>query len=309
MIVITEFMDEAAVEMLRARHAVHYDPSLADRQEAIGPLLADAAALIVRNRTRVSATLLAAGPRLGCIGRLGVGLDNIDMAACAARKIAVYPATGANTLSVAEYVVTAALVLLRGAWFATPAMLAGGWPRSTCGGGREAAGATLGLVGYGAIARETARLAAGLGLRVVGHDPFLDPADPCWGGTRPLAFEDLLARADVLSLHVPLDAHTRHLIDAAALARMRRGSILINAARGGVVDEAALAEALRSGHLGGAALDVFETEPLTAPAARMFAGVPNLILTPHIAGVTAESNRRVSALVAEQVLTHMRDGA
>ncbi len=305
MIVITEFMDEAAVDTLRARHSVHYDPGLADRQAEIGPLLADARALIVRNRTRVTADLLDAGPGLACVGRLGVGLDNIDMEACAARGVTVYPAVGANTLSVAEYVVTAALVLRRQAWFATPAMLAGEWPRTACGAGREVAGAVLGLVGYGGIARETARLASGLGMEVIGHDPFLDPGDPAWGETVAQSLDGLLAAADVVSLHVPLTGATRHLIGKDALARMKPGAVLVNAARGGVVDEAALAAALRDGRLGGAALDVFETEPLTADAGGLFRDVPNLILTPHVAGVTEESNRRVSALTADTVLAHL----
>ncbi|MCB2104220.1 MAG: hydroxyacid dehydrogenase [Rhodobacteraceae bacterium] len=305
MIVITEFMDAEAIDTLRAAGAVHYDPGLADRQEAIPPLLRDAAALVVRNRTLVTGALLAAAPRLRCIGRLGVGLDNIDLNACAAQDVTVYPATGANTLSVAEYVVTAALVLLRRAWFCTADMLAGKWPRGAAGEGQEVAGKILGLVGYGAIARETARLARGLGMDVVGHDPFLPGDDPAWGATRSLPLADLLGMADVVSLHVPLTQGTRHLIDSAALANMKPGAILINAARGGVVDETAVAVALRAGHLGAAALDTFENEPLTQDRASAFADTPNLILTPHIAGVTEESNRRVSALTAANIIQHL----
>lgn len=305
MIVITEFMDEAAVDTLRARHKVLYDPGLADRQDAIPAHLADARALIVRNRTRVTPALLAAGPGLECVGRLGVGLDNIDMPACQAAGVTVYPALGANNLSVAEYVITAALMLLRRAWFANAAMLAGDWPRGPCGAGQELAGKVLGLVGYGAIARDTAHLARGLGVRVVGHDPFLPDDSPAWQGATPMALDDVLATADVISLHVPLTDSTRHLIDAPALARMKPGAIVVNAARGGVVDEPALAAALRAGQLGGAALDVFEVEPLTAAAAAPFQGLPNLILTPHIAGVTEESNQRVSSLIADKVLSHL----
>ena len=305
MIVITEFMDAEAIDTLRAAGAVHYDPGLADRQEAIPPLLRDAAALVVRNRTLVTGALLAAAPRLRCIGRLGVGLDNIDLNACAAQDVTVYPATGANTLSVAEYVVTAALVLLRRAWFCTADMLAGKWPRWAAGEGQEVAGKILGLVGYGAIARETARLARGLGMDVVGHDPFLPGDDPAWGATRSLPLADLLGMADVVSMHVPLTQGTRHLIDSAALANMKPGAILINAARGGVVDETAVAVALRAGHLGAAALDTFENEPLTQDRASAFADTPNLILTPHIAGVTEESNRRVSALTAANIIQHL----
>lgn len=304
MILITEFMDEIAVDDLRRRFDLSYAPDLADRQAEIPGLLSGCAALIVRNRTRVTADLLAAAPNLRCVGRLGVGLDNIDVAACEARRIAVFPATGANDLSVAEYVVATAMLLLRGAYGVTERIVAGEWPRQACA-GREIAGHVLGLVGFGAIARRTADLARGLGLHVIAHDPLLAPDDPAWARAAPRDLDALLAEADVVSLHVPLTAETRNLIDAGRLAAMRPDAILINAARGGVVDEAAVAAALRAGRLGGAALDVFVSEPLDASAWEVFAGAPNLILTPHIAGVTEESNARVSALIARRVAEHL----
>lgn len=306
-IVVSEFMDEAAVARLAARHDTLYDPALIDDEGRLAAALGDARALVVRNRTQVRGPLLAAAPRLACVGRLGVGLDNIDTAACAARNIAVYPATGANDLSVAEYVLTAALVLRRTAWGVSADVAAGRWPRAQAM-GRELSGAVLGLIGYGAIGRLTAARAAALGMEVWAHDPHLPAASPLWAGARRSELPGLLAGADVVSLHVPLTAGTRHLIDAAALAAMKPGAILINAARGGVVDEGALVAALRAGRLGGAALDVFETEPMTAAAGAAFAGLANLILTPHIAGVTVESNGRVSHLVADRVLAHLEGG-
>ena len=300
-IVISEFMDEAAVEELRDGFSVLYDPALVDDLEALRTALTAARALIVRNRTRVSAALLAAAPQLEAVGRLGVGLDNIDMAACRAGGVKVFPATGANDQAVAEYVIAAALILLRGAYHAGEAMLAGGWPRQALM-GREAAGKTLGLIGFGGIARQVAARARPLGLRVAAHDPFASPGDPAWQGiARHETLESLLPVCDAISLHVPLTEGTRDLIDAKALAALPPGAVLINTARGGVVDEAALAASLRRGHLGGAALDVFAEEPLSAAAAAPFAGLANVILTPHIAGVTAESNVRVSAVTAEQV--------
>lgn len=305
MIIITEFMDEAAVATLRAAHDVVYDPGLADRQEDLPALVASAAALIVRNRTQVTSALLEAAPKLRCVGRLGVGLDNIDVEACRRHDVAVYPAVGANTVSVAEYVVTAAMVLLRGAWFANAAMLAGDWPRGACA-GRETAGKRLGLIGFGAIARETAALARALGMTVAAHDPLLAADDPAWQGTDRVDLDTLLAESDVVSLHVPLTSDTRHLIGEAALDRMKPDAILVNAARGGVVDEAALQSALRQGRIGGAALDVFENEPLRARDAELFSGLSNIILTPHIAGVTVESNVRVSAVTAQAVLDHLQ---
>ena len=262
-------------------------------------------ALIVRNRTKVTADLLDAAPDLKVVGRLGVGLDNIELEACTSRGVEVIPATGANTLSVAEYVVTNALMLLRGAYTARDAMLSGTWPRAACGAGREANGRQLGLVGYGAIARETARLARPLGMKIAAFDPHLPADDPAWAEATRCDFDTLLEGSDVLSLHVPLTEATRHMIDADAISRMPQGAVLINAARGGIVDEAALATSLRDGHLAGAALDVFETEPLTKDAAQMFDGLGNLILTPHIAGVTEDSNTRVSAMIADEVLKRL----
>ena len=300
-IVISEFMDSAAVEGLSKDFDLLYDPDLVDRPDDLKAALAGARALIVRNRTQVTAAVLAAGPKLEAVGRLGVGLDNIDLAACEARGVPVFPATGANDQAVAEYVIAATLILLRGAYHAGAEMLAGSWPRQALM-GREVAGKTLGLVGFGAIARQVAGRARALGMDIAALDPFVAAGDPAWRGVgRYETLESLLGAADAGSLHVPLTDGTRALIGAAALATMKPGAVLINTARGGVVDEAALAESLRSGHLGGAALDVFEQEPLSAEAAAKFAGLANLILTPHIAGVTQEANVRVSALTAENV--------
>ncbi|MEE7438200.1 hydroxyacid dehydrogenase [Methylobacterium oryzae] len=307
-VIISEFMDEAAIAAELAGLDVQYDPGLVDRPGDLAAAVARADALIVRNRTQIRGPLLDAARDLKVVGRLGVGLDNIDVPACRARGIAVYPATGANDGAVAEYVVATALLLLRGAYGATARVAAGTWPRNALM-GREIAGKRLGLVGFGSIARETARRAAALGMTVAAHDPFVAAGDPAWnpatGPVQSQALDALIAQSDVLSLHVPLTDQTRGLIDAAALARMPKGAILINAARGGVVDEAAVAQALRSGHLGGAALDVFDREPLDAAAGAVFADVPNLILTPHIAGVTQESNVRVSAVTAQAVRRHL----
>jgi (S)-sulfolactate dehydrogenase len=304
-IVICEFMDEGVVRRAFDGHDVLYDPALSDTPEKLLPCLADARALVVRNRTQVRGELLAAAPKLRVVGRLGVGLDNIDLEACKARGIAVRPATGANDAAVAEYVVTAALVLLRRAWFATSAVSGGEWPRMALM-GREVAGKALGLVGFGAIARETARRAIALGMTVSAYDPYLGADAPAWSGVKRCTLETLLSESDVVSLHVPLTPETRQLIDARALGRMKPDAILINAARGGVLDEPALVTALKERRLGGAALDVFEREPLDAVGGARFEGVPNLILTPHIAGVTGESNVRVSEVIARAVLAELQ---
>jgi (S)-sulfolactate dehydrogenase len=300
-IVISEFMDEAAVDHLRAEFPTHYAPTLVDAPDRLRALLPQARALIVRNRTRVDAALLAAAPKLEVVGRLGVGLDNIDLDACRQRNIAVYPATGANARAVAEYVIAFSLFGLRGAYGSSAEVGVGRWPRPALSEGREAGGKTLGLVGFGDIGQLTARLARALDLRVVAHDPAYRDEAPLWAvqGVAPLGLNALLDQSDIVSLHLPLTTATRGLFGRENLARMKPGAILINTARGGIVDETALAQALRSGHLTGAALDVFDKEPL--PAGSPLAGLPNVWLTPHIAGLSAEANGRVGALIAERV--------
>ncbi len=305
-IVITEFTNEASVADLARDYDVHYDPELVDKPEELAQLLRDARALIVRNRTRVDAALLEKAPRLEVVGRLGVGLERIDLAACAKRGVHVVPATGANTVSVAEYVIAALLILLRGAFLATHAVVAGDWPRTALI-GREAAGRRIGLVGLGAIGRALLPRVRALEMQVCAYDPYVAEDDPVWSGVERLDLDRLLEESDVVSLHLPLTEETRHMIDARAVSRMKRGAILINAARGSIVDERALVAALREGRLGGAALDVFETEPVTAEAGRTFADVPNLLLTPHIAGVTQDSNERIGNLTAANVRRVLED--
>lgn len=306
-IVITEFMDTEAVGRLSERHETHYDPTLVDQPDALALLLASCEALIVRNRTQVSPALLAQAPGLKVVGRLGVGLDNIDQQACATRDVQVIPATGANALAVAEYVICTAMMLLRGAYLSSEQVASGAWPRPALSRGRELSGKALGLVGFGGIGQLTAGLARGLGMHTLAFDPYLKPDAELLKetATRLVDMDQLLAESDVISLHIPLTDDTRNLFDADRIAAMRKGAVLINSARGGVLDEIALAAALRTGHLAGAALDVFADEPLAANGP--LAGVDNLVLTPHIAGVTEESNARVSHLIAERVAEALGD--
>lgn len=306
-IVITEFMDEAAVAALSARYKVHHDPDLFGKPDELAKLVADVAALIVRNQTQVRGDVLAAAKKLKVVGRLGVGLDNIDMDICLARGIKVFPATGANSLSVVEYVIGSAMMLLRGAYFANAAMVAGEFPKTKLI-GREIAGKRLGLVGFGAIARDAAAHGRMLGMTVAAYDPYVPADDKVWQGAERLELDALLSTSDVISIHLPLTPETKGLIGKDAFTRMKPDAILINAARGGIMDEAALVAALKGGKLGGAAIDVFSEEPLRG-AGKLFADVPNLILTPHIAGNTVESNGRVSGLVAERVIAALEDRA
>ena len=304
-IVISEFMDERAVAQLSARHDVLYDPQLVDDQSRLLVEAKNAEALIVRNRSQVRGELLAALTQCRVVGRLGVGLDNIDVPGCEARGIQVIPATGANALSVAEYVITAAMMLLRGVYQSSAAVALGQWPRNALANGRETAGSTLGIIGFGSIGQMVARLARGLGMQVIAFDAMYDRDASVYEetGVKCAGLLELIAQSDVLTLHVPLVEGTRGLFNAERIALMKPGAILINTSRGHIVDMAALVSALRSNHLGGAAIDVFDVEPL--PASESLQNCPNLLLTPHISGVSAESNERVSFLIADKVIEYL----
>lgn len=300
-VVITEFMDAEGVAVLDGMD-VRFDPQLVDKPAELAAALADARAIIVRNRTQVRPELLATAPRLRVVGRLGVGLENIDLPACKARGIPVYPATGTNDDTVAEYVMGSLLAMLRtGAFSSSASVAAGEWPRTRLINGRDAKGMTLGLVGFGLIAKQVARRARVFGMRVLAADPFVAAADPAWGelGVERRELAAMLPESQVVSVHVPLTPGTRRILDAAAIRALPEGAYVINTARGGLIDEEALVAALRSGRVAGAALDVFEGEPLAA--GNRWADVPNVILSPHIAGITRDANRRASILTAQNV--------
>ncbi|WP_172383267.1 phosphoglycerate dehydrogenase [Streptomyces sp. MNP-20] len=260
--------------------------------------VADAgAAGIVAGTDAFTAEVLGASPGLRVIGRCGAGYDNVDVAAATRRGIAVTHTPGVNRQSVAEYVLGLLVGCARGIPRSVADVRAGGWSQPS---GRELAGATLGVVGLGSIGRTVARLGLGLGMRVVGHDPCPDAGFLAETEVEALPLEAVLAAADFVTLHLALDASTRHLIDGAALRLMRPGAYLINTARGGVVDEEALADAIASGHLAGAALDVTEQEPLP-PDSRLRA-FDNVLVTGHIAGATVQARARSGRSAAEQVI-------
>jgi D-3-phosphoglycerate dehydrogenase len=266
--------------------------------------LANADALIVRSATRVTAELLEAAPRLRVVGRAGVGVDNIDVEAATHRGILVMNTPGGNAVSVAEHTLALLLALARSVPQSNASIHAGRWEKSSAA-GTELRGKTLGLLGLGRVGTEVARRARALEMKVLAHDPYVTPAAAREVDVELVPFEDLLRRSDVLSLHTSLSPSTEKIINTAALAQMRKGARLINCARGELVDEAALAEALRSGHLAGAAVDTFAEEP---PKNSPLLALPNLIATPHIAGSTAEAQEEVGTLIAQQVRDYLAEG-
>jgi D-3-phosphoglycerate dehydrogenase len=266
--------------------------------EDIADQLADVDAVIVRSGTTLTRALIEGAPRLRVIGRAGVGVDNIDIDAATERGVAVLNAPSGNTTSAAELTFALLLSLARRIPAADRSMRSGEWDRTSFR-GMELHGKTLGLVGAGRIGAEVARRARAFGLRVVAYDPYLSDERADTLGLVVAPLDHVLEEADILSLHVPLTEATENLIDAGALARMKPGAFLINASRGGVVDEAALVDALRAGRLGGAALDVFADEP---PATdHPLRGMEGVVLTPHLGAATREAQRSVAQEIAGAV--------
>ncbi len=289
----------AGIELLRSRFHVDVDTE-APLEEIIGRY----DAIVIRSATKLTAEVLGHAEKLKVIGRAGVGVDNVDVAAATRRGIVVANAPESTVVSAAEHAIGLLVALARNIPQAHAALKQGRWERSRWG-GVELAGKTLGVLGFGRIGRQVARRALGLGLRVVGYDPFVVPERfRELGADHAETAEEILAVADFLTLHLPLTEATRGFLDAAALARVRPGVRIVNAARGELVDEEALAEAVRSGRVAGAALDVFSAEPYTGELLELDA----VVVTPHLAASTDEAQDRASLIVAEQVVAALDGG-
>ncbi|MCL6560793.1 MAG: hydroxyacid dehydrogenase [Firmicutes bacterium] len=297
-IVVTELIWDEGLEILRQSGEVVYDPTLWI-SEKLPLVAADADAVIVRNQTRITKEFLAAAKKLKVVGRLGVGLDNIDLTACKESGVTVVFARNANAVSVVEYVFAAMLSFSRQLERATVDVKKGNWSRKkfTL---AELYGKTLGLIGVGEIGTRLAARARAFGMEVIGHDPFLPPYEiACTEfGVRLAGLEQVLSQSDFISLHVPLSDQTRNLISQERLALMKPTAYIINTARGGIINEDALYQALKDKKIAGAALDVLSREP---PAGSPLLELDNVILSPHIAGLTEEAQVRTSVLVAREV--------
>lgn len=300
-ILISEDLDSPAVRRLSDKYKTQRDGALWKDPAKLQAALAGARAIMVRNQTQLTADVLQAAPRLLAIGRIGVGLDNIDVPAATRLGITVIAPLEANATSVAELTLAFLLALARKIPLADRSTKSGGWDRKSCT-GIELHGKTLALCGFGRIGRKVALLARAFGMKTIVFDPFVKADSPALaetGAHLTPKLEEALAAADVVSVHSPLTPETRHLFGKAAFASMKRGAFFVNTSRGGVMDETALLEALRSGHLGGAALDVREKEP---PAGKSgFEEMDNVILAPHIGAFTAESQTRTFEAVAEDL--------
>jgi D-3-phosphoglycerate dehydrogenase len=297
-VLVREEIAPAGVELLRARFDVDEDGD-SPLDEIIGRY----DAIVIRSATKLTGDLIAKADALKVIGRAGVGVDNVDVDAATRRGIIVANAPESNIVSAAEHTVGLLVALARNIPQAHEALKNGRWERSKWG-GVELAEKTLGVLGFGRIGQQVARRALGLGMRVVAYDPFVSSDRFRELGVEQASFDEVLARSDFVTLHLPLTGDTRGAIDAGALAKMRPGARLINAARGELVDEGALVDALRSGHLGGAAIDVYVEEPYSGPLLEL----TNVVATPHLAASTDEAQDRAGVIVAEQVAAALEGG-
>jgi D-3-phosphoglycerate dehydrogenase len=299
-IVVADKISPRGVELLGQGGWQVVQPAQADLLREI----ADADALIVRSATRVTDELLGHAPKLRIVGRAGVGVDNIDMDAATRRGVLVVNTPGSSAASVAEHALALMLSLARSIPQLNASMHAGKWEKSGAK-GAELRGKTLGLVGLGRIGAEVARRARALEMRVLAYDPYITPERAAEWGVELLPLPEMLAKADYVSLHTALSPATERIVNADFTAQMKRGARLVNTARGELVDEAALAEALRSGQLAGAALDVFAVEP---PRDSPLLAMPNVIATPHVAGSTAEAQEEIGVQIAQQIRDYLFDG-
>jgi D-3-phosphoglycerate dehydrogenase/(S)-sulfolactate dehydrogenase len=257
-VLISDDLSSEAAAILGRLPGAQVDVKVGLKPDQLKAIISEYDALAVRSATKVTADLLAGASRLRVIGRAGTGVDNIDLEAATRRGVVVMNAPGGNTVSVAEHAFALLLSLARHIADASASTKAGKWEKKRFSAGRELQGKTLGVVGTGNIGGVVARRAVAFGLRVLGYDPFLTQEAAEKLGVELVSLDDLFAQSDAITLHVPLNEQTRNMVDAARIDRMKQGALLVNCARGGLVDEAALAQALKSGKLGGAALDVFE---------------------------------------------------
>ncbi len=304
-VLITDSLAEQGRLVLEGATQIHMDYRPGLKAEEIREIIGGYDALIVRSGTRATADIIEAGSRLKVIGRAGIGVDNIDVDAASKRGIVVMNTPGGNNVTTAEHALTLLLSMARNIPQACASLRAGKWERNKFT-GVEVCGKTLGIVGVGNIGSVLADRAQGLKMKVVAYDPYLAPESAARVGIELTTLDDLFARADFISVHTPLTAETRGLIGREAFAKMKKGVRIVNCARGGIVDEAALAEALRAGQIAGAALDVFAEEP--PPKDHPLLGLDGVVATPHLGASTDEAQINVAIAIAEQVVDFLTRG-
>jgi D-3-phosphoglycerate dehydrogenase len=304
-ILVADDLSARGIELLQATPGFSVDVKVGLKPDALQEIIGGYHGLAVRSATKVDSALLARATNLKVVGRAGIGVDNIDVPSASRRGIIVMNTPGGNAVTTAEHAICLLASLVRQIPQATASMKAGKWEKKKFAAGIELADKVLGVVGLGNIGRIVADRAIGLKMRVVAYDPFVTEEAAARLGVQLASLDDVLARADFVTIHVPFLNETKGLVNAAAIAKMKKGALLVNASRGGIVDEEALLAALTSGHLGGAALDVFSVEP---PVGSPLPGLDNVICTPHLGASTEEAQEKVAIEVAEQLVAFFTRG-
>lgn len=305
-VLISDNLSPRGIELLRRHENFQVDQKTGLKPEELKQIIGHYQALIVRSETRVTAELLSAAEKLKVIGRAGTGVDNIDVSAATQRGIVVMNAAGGNSVTTAEHTIALMMSLARKIPQANSTLKAGKWDKKRFM-GTELCGKTLGIIGLGNIGKIVASRAAGLGMKVIACDPFLSKEIAAKAGVEVVTLEELCQRSDFVTVHTPLTEETRGILGEAAFTRMRDGVRIINCARGGLVDEAALYRAIKSGRVAGAALDVFAEEP--PPPDHPLLGLDEVIVTPHLGASTSEAQDQVAITIAEQVAAFLESGA
>jgi D-3-phosphoglycerate dehydrogenase / 2-oxoglutarate reductase len=303
-VLVTDNLSAKGVEILQRTPGIETVVDNEITADGLRKSLKDFDALVVRSRTKLTADLIEAAERLKVVGRAGTGLDNIDLEAATKRGIAVMNTPGGNTVTTAEHAISLLLSLTRNVPQASASIKTGKWEKKKFQ-GRELANKTLGVLGMGKVGAVVADRAKGLKMHVIAYDPYLSVETAQKKGVEAVSFDALLCRSDYVTIHVPLNDSTHHLVGAEAFSKMKDGVMLVHCARGGIVDEQALLEALKSGKVAGDALDVFETEP---PGQSPLIALDNVICTPHLGASTTEAQENVAVAVAEQIVDFLLRG-
>ena len=298
-ILITEFIDSQSLQNINKKFDVIYKKDAWQNKDFLEREIQKFDGIIVRNKTSLDKKILINASNLKFIGRLGVGLDNIDTEYCKKNNIIVQPATGMNSDSVAEYVVNSSLTLLKKSQIINEQTLQGKWPRTSIV-TKELKGKTLGLIGFGDISKKVLKLINVFDVACIAYDPFINSKQMEVDNIKKVSFDEILNLADIISIHVPLNNETKYLFDRQAFIKMKKQPIIINSSRGGIINEKDLIDAYRNKYISGFALDVFENEPINETFYKNISNDMNCILTPHIAGVTVESNVRVSNFIIDK---------
>ena len=299
-ILITEFIDQNSLDNLKKKFEVLYDEKLCENKIELEKTIKDYDALIVRNKTQVNSEVLKNASNIKFIGRLGVGLDNIDTEYCKNKDIHVQPATGMNADSVAEYVFSSSMSLIKKIPMFHNGTIKGEWPRTTIK-STEINQKYLGIIGFGTIGKKVAEYSSKNGLNILAYDPYIKEINDKEIDAKLSSLNEIYEKSDIVSIHLPLTDETKNMINKSSFSQMKNKPIIINTSRGGIINESDLIEAYHKNIISGFALDVFEKEPIESEFYKKIKQGMNCILTPHISGVTTESNIRVSDFIVKKI--------